>query len=88
MEIKVPLTRFAQFVQDAGKLDLEYPCLHQHQWLLDNFAFDDRSAHYEPLPMARPSFSVKPSPADGPYTSGGLNLRGIKEQLTDRLADL
>lgn len=68
MKLRVPLKRFIEFVHDAEKLDLEYPCLHQQQWLVDNFSFDDRSATYDPAaPMPWPVRVV--SPKDGPYLS-------------------
>ena len=68
MEIKVPLKRFVKFVQDAEKLDREYPYLKQCEWLLANWTFDDRSGDYEPLPMPWPF-------KDGPYLSWWQNAR-------------
>ena len=60
MEIGVPLKRFVEFLGNAQKLDEEYPCLKQGEWLVSNWAFDDLSASYEPAPMWRPRLTIEP----------------------------
>ena len=64
--LKMPLKRFIQFVNDAKKLDEEYPCLKQREWLLKNWRCGDETAIYDPPAIAK--LIVKTSP-DTPFSA-------------------
>jgi hypothetical protein len=47
----VPLACFIEYLDEVREFDRRCPELRQGEWLLRYFAFDDRRASYEDLPM-------------------------------------